>query len=401
MTVNRTFKVRQAAHIQRAVKPLEDRHIDVRPVKVQVKVSRISDCSFYAERATIWEVRAKVVNRQVVVCEIKRGVRVVDVQTFKVQTRCARVAVDFKLCKPFAIAVNAHVRRDLAINNLIGAAELTKRRRVDSISFDVCIKGKVRGFDFDVARDVAAEDIRFGVVKVNHFADVTELSGNVLRGEVFITEPRGINIGVDLRISSSADEVRPNISRALNAYVIYDCCGCEAVRLGVDVKKSFVGVEANLAACRGVLPVRRRGGVQNDFAFVKGHSAVNVFNVGLFNLDGRAFNFCRTKISQSIVAAQEVQRKIFRRAADNLHAFRDFICGQIRQELIKKNFVDSGIDDLLSRAERARGVDLCAESFCIELGGDCVHVHAIGFGGDFLDRNIFPVKVRINRAACH
>ena len=110
-------------------------------------------------------------------------------QTFKVQASRARVAVDFNLCKLRAIAVNADVRRDFAINNLIGTAELTKRRRVETVRLDVCIKREVRSFNFDGARDVAAEDVRCGVRQVNHLADVAELSRYVLRGEVVIAEP--------------------------------------------------------------------------------------------------------------------------------------------------------------------------------------------------------------------
>ena len=58
VTMNHSFKVRQAAHVQGWIKVLEDRHIDVRAVKVQVKVVHVSDCAFDAECTSVRKVRA-------------------------------------------------------------------------------------------------------------------------------------------------------------------------------------------------------------------------------------------------------------------------------------------------------------------------------------------------------
>ena len=151
----------------------------------------------------------------------------------------------------------------------------------------------------------------------------------------------------------------------------------------MNVKKSFVGIEANFAAGLSILTVSRRRSIQNNFAFVEGYIAVNIFNVGLLNLDGRALDFNGTEISQSVVAVKDVHGKFFSRASQNLYAFGKFICRQKGQNLIKKNFVDFDIDDFLSFAYRARSRDECIESFGVDFGGDGVHVRAVRLRRNF------------------
>ena len=94
-----------------------------------------------------------------------------------------------------------------------------------------------------------------------------------------------------------------------------------------------------------------------------------------------------------------MQCRIVSGAAQNFHTCRNFIGGQERQNLIKKNLVDSGVDNLLFTADGARSLDVGAERFGSQRGGNGVHIGAIGSRGDVLNRNFFSVKSNVNSAA--
>ena len=187
--------------------------------------------------------------------------------------------------------------------------------------------------------------------------------------------------------------------RAVNPNFGHDCGGRETVGLCAYVKKNFVGVHANGAACRGVLPVGGGGGVQKNFALIERDGAVDVLNVRLLNLDGGIGNFRRAEVRQNFVAAQKVQCRIVSRAAQNFHAVGNFIGGQERQHLGKTNRVDFGVDNLRRLAERARCFDVRAESFGVNFGGNGIHIRAVGSSKNFINRNIFPVECGVDGAA--